>query len=103
MVLVVYVDDILLTSDDDSFIFVTFIGHLYQEFVIWDLHTPCYILGTKFHCQHGKLVISRRRYAQGILQEIGLLRYKIGIFTICGLTMFLDIDSLLMNLVFLAK
>ena len=72
VVLAIYVDDILLTGNDEAAISTTK-AYLQMHFAIRDLKTPLYFLGTEFAYQSGKSVLSQRKYTLDLLQEIGLL------------------------------
>ena len=75
VVLAIYVDDILLTSNDEAAISTTK-TYLQMHFAIRDLKTPRYFLGIEFTYQSGKLALSQRKYALDLLQEMGLLGCK---------------------------
>lgn len=96
MILVVYVDDILLTCSDEEVIFVIKI-YLHQHFVTQDLYTPRYFLGIEFAYQSSKLILSQRKYAIDLLQEIGLLGCKPTTSPIKAWLKFLDISSLVLK------
>ena len=66
VVLAIYVDDILLTSNDEAVIFATK-AYLQMHFAIRDLKTPRYILGIEFAYQSSKLALSQRNYALYLL------------------------------------
>ena len=68
VVLAIYVDDILLTSNDEAAISATK-GYLQMHFAIRDLKTPRYFPGIEFAYQSGKLALSQRKYALDLLQE----------------------------------
>ena len=76
VVLATYVDDILLTGNDEAAISATK-AYLQTHFVIRDLKTPRYFLGIEFAYQSGKLSSSQRKYALDLLQETGLLGCKL--------------------------
>ena len=75
VVLEIYVDDILLTGNDEAAIFVTK-AYLQTHFVICDLKTPRYFLGIEFAYQSRNLALSQRKYALDLLQETRLLGCK---------------------------
>ena len=75
VVLAIYVDDILLTGNDEAAISATK-AYLQTHFAIRDLKTPRYFLGIEFAYQSCKLALSQRKYALDLLQETGLLGCK---------------------------
>ena len=75
VILTIYVDDILLTGNDEAAIFSTK-AYLQTHFAIRDLKTPRYFLGIEFAYQSGRLALSQRKYALDLLQETGLLGCK---------------------------
>ena len=68
VILVVYVDDIILTGSDDTSILATK-TYLQQHLSIRDLGSPRYFLGIEFAHQDGKLALTQRKYALDILKE----------------------------------
>ena len=70
VVVEIYVDDILLTGNDEAAISVTK-AYLQTHFAIHDLKTPRYFLGIEFAYQSGKLALSQRKCALDLLQETG--------------------------------
>ena len=76
VILVVYVDDIILTGSDDTSTLATK-TYLQQHFSICDLETPRYFLGIEFALQDGKLALTQRKYALDMLKETGLLGCKL--------------------------
>ena len=75
VILEVYVDDIILTGSDDTGILTTK-TYLQQHLSISDLGSPRYFLGIEFAHQDGKLALTQRKYALGMLKETGLLGCK---------------------------
>ena len=75
VVLAIYVDDILLTGNDEAAISATK-AYLQKHFAIHDLKTPQYFLGIEFSNQSSKLALSQRKYDLDLLQEMGLLGCK---------------------------
>ena len=75
VVLAIYVDDILLTGNDEAAISATK-AYLQIHFAIRDLKTPRYFPGIEFTYKSGKLALSQRKYALDFLQETGLLGCK---------------------------
>ena len=73
--LAIYVDDILLTGNDEAAISATK-AYLQTHFAIRYLKTPRYFLGIEFAYQSGKLALSQRKYALDLLQETRLLGCK---------------------------
>jgi len=65
--LVVYVDDIVLTSNDN---------HICCHFQIKDLGKLRYFLGIEVAQSNNSIVISHRKYALDILEETGLMNSK---------------------------
>ena len=76
VVLAIYVDDILLTGNDEAAISATK-AYLQTHFAICDLKTPRYFLGIEFAYQSGKLASSQRKYVLDLLQETRLLGCKL--------------------------
>ena len=75
VILAIYVDDILLTGNDEGAISATK-AYLQTHFAMRDLKTPRYFLGIEFSYQSGNLALSQRKYALDLLQETGLLGCK---------------------------
>ncbi|KAK8952504.1 hypothetical protein KSP39_PZI004609 [Platanthera zijinensis] len=75
VVLAVYVDDILLTGDDQEGVALTK-RHLRQHLVTKDMGSPKYFLGIEISRKPNSLVISQRKYALDILKEAGLTGAK---------------------------
>jgi len=73
--LVVYVDDIVLTSSDHHGISQVK-QHLFQHFQTKDLGKLRYFLGIEVAQSNNGIVISQRKYALDILEEIGLMNSK---------------------------
>ena len=95
MVLAIYVDDILLTGNNDAVIFATK-AYLQTHFAIRDLKTPRYFLGIEFAYQSGKFALSQRKYAWDLLQEMGLLGCKPATSPLEARPKFWDTDSPMM-------
>jgi len=73
--LIVYVDDIVLTGNDDGEM-QNLKHHLANEFEIKDLGTLKYFLGIEVaRSKHG-IFISQRKYILDLLKETGMLRCK---------------------------
>ena len=66
MILVVYVDDILLTGSDIAGIQKTK-DYLQTHFVTKDMGRPKYFLGIEFTYTRDKMVLSQRKYALDLL------------------------------------
>ena len=75
VILVVYVDDIILTRSDDTGILAKK-TYLQQHLSIRDLGSPRYFLGIEFAHQDGKLALTQRKYALDMLKETRLLGCK---------------------------
>ncbi|KAI3710109.1 hypothetical protein L2E82_39883 [Cichorium intybus] len=71
----VYVDDIILTGNDEKVI-QKFINRLYQEFAITDLGPLNYFLGLEVTYTPNGLFLSQAKYAYDILSRAGLLDAK---------------------------
>ena len=95
MVLAIYVDDLLLTGNDEAAISATKV-YLQTHFMIRDLKTPRYFLGIEFAYQSGKLALSRRKYALDILQETGLVGCKLATSPLEARPKFWDTESPMM-------
>ena len=95
VILAIYVDDILLTGNDEAAISATK-AYLQTHFAIRDLKTPRYFLGIEFSYQSGKLALSQRKYALDLLQEKGLLRCKLATSPLEARPKFWDTDSPIM-------
>ena len=95
VVLAIYVDNILLTGNDEAAICATK-TYLQTHFAIRDLKTPRYFLGIEFAYQSGKLVLSQRKYALDLLQETGLLGCKPATSPLEARPKFWDTDSPMM-------
>ena len=74
-ILIVYVDDIILTGDDSDEIF-KLKRMLATEFEIKDLGTLRYFLGMKVARSKEGIVISQRKYILDLLSETGFLGCK---------------------------
>nr|GEV24800.1 retrovirus-related Pol polyprotein from transposon TNT 1-94 [Tanacetum cinerariifolium] len=73
--LLVYVDDIILTGNDN--IYITLIKqHLYKEFSIKDLGSLNYYLGIEILRNQTGLIMTQRKYTLELLQSVGLLNVK---------------------------
>ena len=97
VVLAIYVDDILLTGNNEAAIFATK-SYLQTHLVIRNLKTPRYFLGIEFAYQSGKLVLSQRKYALDLLQETGLLGCKPETSPLEAWPKFWDTDSPIMQM-----
>ncbi|XP_035838054.1 uncharacterized mitochondrial protein AtMg00810-like [Helianthus annuus] len=75
MYLLVYVDDLILTGNQDQVI-RTFITKLHNEFAIKDLGDINYFLGLEVTHTTDGLFLSQFKYAQDILHRAGLLDAK---------------------------
>lgn len=74
-ILVVYVDDIIFTSDKLSKL-EKLIEILAQEFEIMDLVQLRYFLGMEITRSHSGIFVSQRKYTLELLKETGLLGCK---------------------------
>ncbi|RVW16747.1 Retrovirus-related Pol polyprotein from transposon RE2 [Vitis vinifera] len=72
--LVVYVDDIVITSDQDGIQKLK--QHLFTHFQTKDLGKLKYFLGIEIAQSSSGVVLSQRKYALDILEETGMLDYK---------------------------
>ncbi|KAJ0824902.1 putative RNA-directed DNA polymerase [Helianthus annuus] len=75
MYLLVYVDDLILTGNNDSDI-NTFISHLNHEFAIKDLGALNYFLGLEVAYTDKGLFLTQAKYAQDILHRADLYDAK---------------------------
>ena len=66
VILVVYVDDIILSGSDDTSILVIK-TYLQQHLSIHDLGSPKYFLGIEFSHQNMKLTLTQLKYALDML------------------------------------
>ncbi|RVX09440.1 Retrovirus-related Pol polyprotein from transposon RE2 [Vitis vinifera] len=73
--LVVYVDDIVITSSDQNGI-QELKQHLFTHFQTKDLGKLKYFLGIEIAQSNSGVVLSQRKYALNILEEIGMLNCK---------------------------
>ena len=73
--LIVYIDDILLTDSDHNGISQVK-QHFCQHFQTKDLGKLIYFLGIEVAQSNTGIVISQRKYALDILEEIGLMNSK---------------------------
>lgn len=74
-ILIVYVDDIILTGDDSEEI-IKLKRLLASEFEIKDLGTLRYFLGMEVARSKAGIVISQRKYILDLLTETGMLGCK---------------------------
>ncbi|XP_021986078.1 uncharacterized mitochondrial protein AtMg00810-like [Helianthus annuus] len=75
MYLLVYVDDLILTGNNDTAI-TTFISRLHHEFAIKDLGDLNYFLGLEVLYTHTGLFLTQAKYAADILLRAQLLEAK---------------------------
>ena len=75
VILIAYVDDIILTSNDAGELEVLK-KFLAREFEIKDLEAPRYFLGMQFARSKKGIFVSRRKYVLDLLKETGLLGCK---------------------------
>lgn len=75
MYLLVYVDDLILTGNDESII-TTFVSHLNREFAIKDLGALNYFLGLEVVYTPNGLFLTQAKYAKDILLRSNLLHAK---------------------------
>ena len=75
VLLVVYVDDIILTGSDAVGIRETK-SYLQQHFTTKDMERPKHFLGIESTYVKGKIVLSQRKYALDLLQETSLTGCK---------------------------
>ncbi|XP_022041900.1 uncharacterized mitochondrial protein AtMg00810-like [Helianthus annuus] len=73
--LLVYVDDIIITGSDSSFI-TSFVARLHKEFSVKDLGPLGYFLGLEVTHSDASLFLSQAKYAHDILSRAGLLDSK---------------------------
>jgi len=71
MILVVYVDDILLTGSD-SVALTEIKKYLKRHFVTKDMGKPRYFLGIEVAYQKHGLLLSQRKYTLNLLEETGM-------------------------------
>jgi hypothetical protein len=74
-ILIVYVDDIILTRDDSAEL-VKKKKRLANEFEIKDLGALKYFLGMEFAKSKEGIFVNQRKYVQDLLGETGMLGYK---------------------------
>ena len=74
--LIVYVDDIVITSSDHDGI-QKFKQHLFNHFQTKDLEKLKYFLGVEVTQSNSGVVISQRKYTLDILADTGMLDYKL--------------------------
>ena len=74
-ILIVYVDDIILTGDNSEEI-DCLKKLLAQEFEIKDLGQLKYFLGMEVACSKGGISVSQRKYTLDLLKETGMLGCK---------------------------
>ena len=70
MILLVYVDDIIITGDD-NLVIAELASYLASEFSIKHLGPLRYFLGIKVAYSSNGLVICQRKYTMEMLQDIG--------------------------------
>ena len=71
-ILIVYVDDIVITGDDAEEI-MHLKGHLAQEFEVKDLGHLRYFLGIEVSRGTKGIFLSQRKYVLDLLQEVGMI------------------------------
>ena len=76
VVLVVYVDDIILTDSDWAEIVMTK-AYLCQHFVTRDLSPPPYFIGLEIASRPYHIVLCQRKYFLDLLEETGMLGCKL--------------------------
>ncbi|XP_078431720.1 uncharacterized protein LOC144703426 [Wolffia australiana] len=74
-VLAVYVDNILLTVNDEAAHAATK-AYLCQHFVTHNLSPPRYLLGIEIAHRRDQMVLCQRKYALDLLEEMGMLGCK---------------------------
>ena len=75
VLLVVYVDDILVTDNDKKDI-EEIKEYLRTHFVTKNMEKPRYFLDIEFAYTNEKMTLSQRKYVLDLLQETGLFRCK---------------------------
>lgn len=68
VLVLVYVDDLIITGNSESFI-TAFIDLLGKQFAMKDLGTLSYFLGMEVHYKEHGLVLSQTKYAKELLQK----------------------------------
>ena len=71
IILVVYVDDILLTDSDPGGL-LEIKEYIKHHFVIKDMGMPKYFLGIEIAHQNHSILLSQRKYALNLLEKTGL-------------------------------
>lgn len=75
MILLVYVDDLFITSDSDTEIDKVK-GFLKQKFTIKDLGHSKYFLGLELPRSEDGMFVNQRKYAMDLLQDDGMMGCK---------------------------
>lgn len=75
MALVLYVDDILIASNDLHAL-SDFKSHLHELFTIKDLGPVKYFLGMKFSRSEEGIYLSQRKYVIDLFTDSGMIRCK---------------------------
>lgn len=76
MYLLIYVDDLILTSNNES-VLTTFINQLHREFGIKYLGDLSYFLGLEIICTDDGFFLSQSKYAKDVLTRANLLDSKL--------------------------
>jgi histone deacetylase 1/2 len=69
--LLIYVDDIIVTSSSD-FAIVALLKNLNHEFALKDLGDLHYFLGLEAHKQQNGLILNQEKYAPDLLKRVGM-------------------------------
>jgi histone deacetylase 1/2 len=69
--LLIYVDDIIVTSSSDSAI-ASLLKNLNHEFALKDLGDLHYFLGLEAHKQRNGLILNQEKYASDLLKRVGM-------------------------------
>ena len=73
MILLLYVDDLFLTSDEE--LIVDYKRKLTVEFEMKDLGTMHYFLGLEVWQKPGEIILSQGKYVVEILKRFGMMDY----------------------------
>jgi hypothetical protein len=71
MFILIYVDDIIVTSSSDQAI-SALLHHLSSEFALKDLGDLDFFLGLEVHRQSGALILNQEKYATDLLDRVGM-------------------------------